>query len=87
MEKLTKNPIIRFNCSPNTSQNSKLNDYLQKAKLVFISGEDQNRYINVVNNSALFNLIVTPYKNGNTIAATCAGVAVICEKYFQVIKN
>ncbi|SHH15673.1 cyanophycinase [Flavobacterium micromati] len=79
MEKLTKNPIVMLNFNSNTANSKVLNDSLQKAKLIFISGGDQTRFMNIVNNTPLFNSIHTAYENGSTIAGTSAGAAVMCE--------
>lgn len=80
VEKLTENPIIMLNFDAVTVKNQKWNDSLQKAKLIFISGGDQSRFMNVVNNTPVFNTIHNAYKNGSIIAGTSAGAAVMCEK-------
>lgn len=79
-QKLTPNPIVMLNFDKNTVQNPKLNDSLQKAKLIFISGGDQTRFMNIVANTPVFNSIHKAFQNGSIIAGTSAGAAVMSEK-------
>lgn len=78
-EKLTPNPIIMLNFDKTTATNKVLNDSLQNAKLIFISGGDQSRFMNVVKNTPIYTAIHRAYENGSTIAGTSAGAAVMCE--------
>lgn len=77
--KLTSNPIVMLNFNKQTATNKVLVDSLQKAKLIFISGGDQMRFMGVVNNTPLVKAIHQAYENGSTIAGTSAGAAVMCE--------
>lgn len=79
-QKLAPNPIVMLNFDKTTAQNPKLNDSLQKAKLIFISGGDQTRFMNVVANTPVFNSIHKAFQNGSIIAGTSAGAAVMSEK-------
>lgn len=79
-KRLTTNPIVMLNFDKTTVQNPKLNDSLQKAKLIFISGGDQTRFMNVVVNTAVFTSIHKAFQNGSIIAGTSAGAAVMSEK-------
>ena len=78
-EKLTPNPIIMMNYDKTMVNNKVLNDSLQNAKLIFISGGDQTRFMDVVKNTPVYNAIHKAYENGSTIAGTSAGAAVMCE--------
>ncbi|WP_264530734.1 cyanophycinase [Flavobacterium sp. N502540] len=80
MVKLTPNPIVMLNFNKETAQNKKLTDSLQKAKLIFISGGDQTRFMNVVQNTPIQTAIQKAYQNGSTISGTSAGAAVMSEK-------
>ncbi|TDW48959.1 cyanophycinase [Flavobacterium sp. 270] len=80
MVKLTSNPIVMLNFNKETAQNKVLTDSLQKAKLIFISGGDQTRFMNVVQNTPIKTAIVKAYENGSTISGTSAGAAVMSEK-------
>lgn len=79
MVKLTPNPIVMLNFNKETAQNKRLADSLQKAKLIFISGGDQTRFMNVVQNSPVKTAIQKAYENGSTISGTSAGAAVMSE--------
>jgi cyanophycinase len=80
MLKLTPNPIVMLNFSKETAQNKTLTDSLQKAKLIFISGGDQTRFMNIVQNTPIKTAIQKAYENGSTISGTSAGAAVMSEK-------
>ena len=80
MVKLTANPVVMLNFNKETAQNQTLADSLQKAKLIFISGGDQTRFMNVVQNTPVKTAIQKAYQNGSTISGTSAGAAVISEK-------
>ncbi|WP_396171584.1 cyanophycinase [Flavobacterium sp.] len=79
VEKLTPNPIVMLNFNKTTATNKVLVDSLQKAKLIFISGGDQSRFMGVVSKTPVFEAIHKAYQNGSTIAGTSAGAAVMCE--------
>ena len=79
-QKLVPNPIVMMNFDKTTVQNPKMNDSLQKAKLIFISGGDQTRFMNVVANTPVYNSIHKAFQNGSIIAGTSAGAAVMSEK-------
>jgi cyanophycinase len=79
VEKLTTCKILMFNFDTSMLFKKELIDSLQKAKLIFISGGDQNRFMDVVNNTKIYSAIHKAYKNGSTIAGTSAGAAVMCE--------
>lgn len=80
MIKLTSNPVVMLNFTKETTQNKTLTDSLQKAKLIFISGGDQSRFMNIVQNSPVKTAIQKAYQNGSTISGTSAGAAVMSEK-------
>jgi cyanophycinase len=80
IEKLTEHKIVMFNFNKSMLYKKELVDSLQKAKLIFISGGDQNRFMDVVNGTTIFTAIHLAYKNGSTIAGTSAGAAVMCEQ-------
>jgi cyanophycinase len=79
VQNLTVNPIVMLNFNKQTATNQVLVDSLKKAKLIFISGGDQSRFMGVVSNTPVFEAIHQAYQNGSTIAGTSAGAAVMCE--------
>ena len=77
LETLCSNAIVNFNFTKDRVADKRWLDSLQKAKLIFITGGDQERFMNVVLNTPVYNIIQTAYKNGATIAGTSAGAAVM----------
>jgi cyanophycinase len=73
------NPIINYNFTSNKTSYTPWLDSLKKAKLIFITGGDQDRFMNAVLNTPVTEAIHTAYKNGATIAGTSAGAAVMSE--------
>lgn len=53
-------------------------DSLGTAKLIYIPGGDQNRFMDSIKNTPVFDAIHRAFKNGSTIAGTSAGAAVMC---------
>lgn len=54
-------------------------DSLLNADLIYISGGDQARFMDVVQDSELFSVIHNAYQKGSMIAGTSAGAAVMSE--------
>lgn len=57
-------------------------DYIEKvanADLIFFTGGDQYKLVNVFNDTDLLQLIRSRYNNGATIAGTSAGAAAACD--------
>lgn len=79
LKKLISNPVVMLNFDKTTALNQKWTDSLQKAKLIFITGGDQTRFMNIVNNTPIKTAIHYAYQNGSTIGGTSAGAAVMCE--------
>jgi cyanophycinase len=77
LETVCKNAIVNFNFTKEKVNDKRWLDSLQKAKLVFITGGDQERFMNAVLNTPVYNAIHNAYKNGATIAGTSAGAAVM----------
>jgi cyanophycinase len=55
-------------------------DSLRNAKLIYISGGDQSRFMSVALNTPVMDAIQHAYKNGSVIAGTSAGAAVMSSK-------
>lgn len=79
IKKLTPNPIVMLNFDHEMVNDKVWNDSLQHAKLIFISGGDQSKFMNVVRNTTISTAIHKAYENGSTIAGTSAGATVMCE--------
>lgn len=52
-------------------------DSLRKARLIYITGGDQNQFMEVVAGSPVYDAIHEAYRNGATVAGTSAGAAVM----------
>lgn len=59
--------------------NQKKLDSVAGAKLIFISGGDQSRFMNLVEGSRLEKVIIDAYQEGSMIAGTSAGAAMMSE--------
>jgi len=55
-------------------------DSLKGAKLIYISGGDQNKFMKIVLNTPVYSAIHQAYRHGAVIAGTSAGAAVMSEK-------
>jgi cyanophycinase len=74
---LVVNKIVGFNFKKDEPIDSNRLDSLQNAKLIYITGGDQNKFMNIVLNTPIHKAIKAAYKNGSTIAGTSAGAAVM----------
>jgi len=72
-------PLVNFNFTAQNVNNKNWLDSLQHAKLIFITGGDQDRFMKVVLNTPVYDAIHAAYQNGATIAGTSAGAAVMSE--------
>ncbi len=59
---------------------SKRIDSLKNASLIYISGGDQNRFMEIVDGTHIYDAIHDAYKNGALVAGTSAGAAVMSAK-------
>jgi cyanophycinase len=55
-------------------------DSLRNAKLIYISGGDQSRFMSAIINTPVMDDILKAYRNGSVIAGTSAGAAVMSKK-------
>ncbi len=55
-------------------------DSVRNAKLIYISGGDQNKFMRIIGDTELYNSIHDAYKNGTLISGTSAGAAVMSKK-------
>ena len=72
-----KNPLVCFNFTKLNSNNKQWLDSLAHARLIFITGGDQLRFMTIVLNTPIYQAIHTAYENGATIGGTSAGAAVM----------
>ncbi len=88
LKKLTNNVVAirNFNFSKHDVTDKKWIDSLAGAKLIYILGGDQNRFMKVVLGTPIYTAIHKAYANGATIAGTSAGAAVM-SKYMITGKH
>ncbi|MBE9462239.1 cyanophycinase [Dyadobacter subterraneus] len=77
MRPVCKNVIANLNFKAADVNNKKWLDSLEKAKLIFISGGDQERFMKIVLNTPVYAAIHKAYQKGATIAGSSAGAAVM----------
>ena len=74
------NKIVMLNFTREKVDNKSWLDSVKNARLIFITGGDQERFMNIVLNTPVYSAIHAAYNNGSTIAGTSAGAAVMSEK-------
>ena len=79
-QKACANAILNFNFNSEKVNDKRWLDSLQNARLIFITGGDQQRFMKVVLHTPVYHAIHKAYANGATIAGTSAGAAVMSEK-------
>ena len=74
------NVIANLNFTKDNVNDIKWLNSLKHAKLIFITGGDQSRFMNVVLHTPVVEAIHYAYKSGATIAGMCAGAAVMSKQ-------
>ncbi len=75
---LCTNPITSFNFTRAQADNQRSwIDSVQNARLIYITGGDQNKFMEVVRGTALYEALHKAYRGGATISGTSAGAAVM----------
>ena len=77
VDKLCTNAIANLDFTPEKVHDKVWLDSLRHAKLIFIAGGDQSRFMQSVLNTPVYTEIHNAYENGATIAGTSAGAAVM----------
>jgi cyanophycinase len=78
LSEFCKNRISTFNFTKEQANDDLIRiDSVRNARLVYITGGDQNKFMNVVHGSKLYEALHYAYKNGATISGTSAGAAVM----------
>jgi len=77
LKKLDQHPIRNFNFNKHDVNDKSWIDSLTGAKLIYILGGDQNRFMKSVLNTPIYTALHKAFKNGSAIAGTSAGAAVM----------
>ncbi len=72
--------VFGFNFLPGEEPKPAWVDSLRHASLIYISGGDQSRFMEIVAGTPIYDAIHEAYRNGAMIAGTSAGAAVMSEK-------
>jgi len=72
--------VIGFNFLENGAVDQSKLDSISKAKLIFITGGDQSKFMKVVKKGSIYAAIHKAYESGSTIGGTSAGAAVMSKK-------
>jgi len=75
--RVSHNTIVDLNFTSATVNNERRLDSLRHARLIFITGGDQARFMKIVLNTPVCSAIQDAYINGSTIAGSSAGAAVM----------
>jgi cyanophycinase len=78
--KVCTNTVANLNFTKENLNDKLWLDSLQKARLIFITGGDQNRFMKLVSHTQVERIIQKAYAAGATIAGTSAGAAMMSEK-------
>lgn len=78
-DKLCNNTIANLNFTKEDVNNKAWLDSIVHAKLIFITGGDQSRFMKIVLNTPVYKAVHEAYNNGATIGGTSAGAAVMCK--------
>lgn len=77
LEKACSNTIANLNFTRKDTANKEWLDSVRHAKLIFLTGGDQSRFMNVVLHTPIQQAILKAYYNGATVAGTSAGAAMM----------
>ena len=75
--KVCGNAIANLNFTKSNTSNSSMLDSLVHARLIFITGGDQSRFMNIVLHTPVQKAILKAYNHGATVAGTSAGAALM----------
>ncbi|MCD2422346.1 cyanophycinase [Niabella pedocola] len=80
LSEICKNPIASFNFSKEqANHHQRWIDSVRNARLIYIVGGDQNKFMDVVKGTKLYTAMHQAFANGATISGTSAGAAVMSE--------
>jgi cyanophycinase len=71
------NKVVSFNFTKDDVNRKAWLDSVQHAKLIYLGGGDQTRFMNIALHTPIQTAIQTAYKNGSTVAGTSAGAAMM----------
>ena len=80
ISEFSNNKIVSFNFSKEQA-NNKTNwiDSVRNARLIYVTGGDQNKFMEIVRDSKLYEAMHQAYRYGATISGTSAGAAIMSQ--------
>lgn len=72
--------VVSFNFKKGENLPANQLDSLKNATMIYVSGGDQRRFMDVVNETRIYDVMHTAYENGAMIAGTSAGAAIMSKK-------
>lgn len=80
LEKACSNTIAYLNFTSATANDQAMLDSVKRARLIFITGGDQTRFMKIVGKGPIYQAIHYAYAHGSTISGTSAGAAVMSKQ-------
>jgi cyanophycinase len=72
--------VTYFNFEKGETPEKEKIDSVKNARMIYVSGGDQNKFMDIVKNTPIYDAMHYAYKNGATIAGTSAGAAIMSKK-------
>jgi cyanophycinase len=80
ISEFSNNKIVSFNFTKEqANSNTNWIDSVKNAGLIYVTGGDQNKFMEIVRNSKLYDAMHQAYRAGSTISGTSAGAAIMSE--------
>lgn len=74
------NPVASFNFTKaQANDNQSWIDSVQHARLIYVTGGDQNKFMDIIGGSKLYEAMHSAYRNGATVSGTSAGAAIMSQ--------
>ena len=77
LQEACHNTIVNLNFTKDRVNDAGWIDSLKHARMIFITGGDQTRFMNIVLHTAVYDAIHYAFNNGSTVAGSSAGAAVM----------
>lgn len=80
ISEFSNNKIVSFNFSKKqANNNTNWIDSVKNARLIYVTGGDQNKFMEIVRDSKLYEAMHQAYRDGATISGTSAGAAIMSQ--------
>ena len=80
ISEFSNNKIVSFNFTKEqANNNTNWIDSVKNARLIYVTGGDQNKFMEIVRDSKLYEAMHQAYRDGATISGTSAGAAIMSQ--------